>query len=411
MFRTTHRRVAAFSTEQEVSDGQKKAFELRRQTQYLYFESGCSKTQIAKLLDVSKGFVVNWTQSKHRSPGADARGWPKGRGRKWDVATRRRIQRLHAELERSPRAFFSGASAIQQQYRARYPASRVPPLRTIGRVLSEAGLSRTPKQRVKGAARYLCYPEHTVYALLGRRVLEADFIGQKYLGGRSAPLHFLGFSFKKAPKLRHFQRVEAQTAEVMTAACRHFFKTFEYPDVMKVDNAPATIGSGSGRRCLSRFMVFLLKRRILPVFAVPRKPFSQASIEGNNSVFARKFWNSQRFTSLRQLDTRLAWFNTSSIAYAGYDTTKRKRRTLTEDFVPRVYFIRQVQHHEHTGQGVIDVLNETIPLPRAYIQYFVLAEWNLVEQQLHVWFEKGQQRKCIKTIEFTINPNSKYRLN
>jgi hypothetical protein len=250
-----------------------------------------------------------------------------------------------------------------------------------------------------------------VYETLGRRVLEADFIGQKYLTGRSAPLHFIGFSFKKPPKLRYFQRVEAQTTDAIIGACKQFFKVFGYPDVMKVDNAQATIGTGSGRRCLSRFMVFLLKRKILPVFAVPRKPFSQASIEGNNSVFSRKFWNSHRFRSLHQVDRRLAWFNDASLAYTGYDATKRKRRASKKDFVPRVYFIRQAREDELTGKGMIDVLNETVWLPKTYINYFVLAEWNLVEQQLHVWFEKDEQPRLIKSIGFELNPNSKHRLN
>lgn len=379
--------------------------------QHLYFEVGYSKSRIAGLLGVSKGFVVNWTQAEAPDPAHDARGWQKGQGRKWGDTTRRRICRLHAELERSPRAFYSGASAIQQRYRSRYPEAEAPPLRTIGRFLTEAGLSKGPKQRVKGASRYLCYPEHTVYETLGRRVLEADFIGQKYLTGRTAPLHFIGFSLKKAPKLRYFQRVEAQTTTAILAACDHFFRTFEYPDVMKVDNAQATIGTGSGKRSPSRFMAFLLKRKILPVFAVPRQPFSQASIEGNNSVFSRKFWNSHRFSSLRQVDTRLGWFNQSSLTYTGYDVSTRKRRVMTKDFVPRVYFIRQVREDADTGKAWIDVLNEVIPIPRTYIHYFVLAEWNLRDERLHVLFEQDQQVRIIKSIDFEINPHSKYRLD
>lgn len=378
---------------------------------YLYFEVGYSKTRIADLLGVSKGFVVSWTQARAQDPAQDARGWQKGQGRKWDETTRRRIRRLHAELKRSPRAFYSGASAIQQRYRTRYPEAEAPPLRTIGRILTEEGLSKSPKQRVKGASRYLCYPEHTVYETLGRRVLEVDFIGQKYLAGRSAPVHFIGFSFKQAPKLRYFQRVEAQTTAALLAACEQFFRTFEYPDVMKVDNAQAAIGTGSGRRSLSRFMVFVLKRKILPVFTVPRKPFSQASIEGNNSVFSRKFWNSHRFSSLRQVDTRLGWFNESSLAYTGYDASKRKRRRSKQGFVPKVYFIRQVRENPDTGKAWIDVLNETILVPKTYINYFVLAEWNLMEEQLHVLFEKDKQVRTIKSVDFEINPHSKYRLD
>jgi hypothetical protein len=128
-------------------------------------------------------------------------------------------------------------------------------------------------------------------------LLEADFIGKKFLEGRSEPLNFVGMSFKKVPRIRCFYRVNAQTTEALVTTCQDFFKRFEIPDVIKVDNAQTTIGTGSGKRCLSRFMIFLLKKKIIPVFSVPRKPFSQASIEGNNSVFSRKFWNSMRFNS------------------------------------------------------------------------------------------------------------------
>lgn len=391
-------------------DEQKNSIDQRIRVHRMHYVDGISKTRIAELTGLSKQFVIDWTRTATQDLEADRRGWPMGQGRVWDEATRRRICKIHRGLERDPHEFYSGATAIAQRYRREYPDEPVPPLRTIGRMLKELGLSQTPKKRVKGAARYLCYPEHTVYETLGARVLEADFIGQKYLTGRTAPLHFVGMSFKKSPKLRHFSRVEAATTDALIEASEDFFRRFEIPDVMKVDNAQATIGTGSGRRCLSRFMVFLLDKKIIPVYSVPRKPFSQASIEGNNSVFTRKFWNSTEFKSIRQVDTRLQWFNDSSLAYTGYDTTKRRRRTSKKDFVPKVYFIRQVQQNEETGKAYIDVLNETVGIRKNYANYFVLAEWNLDDKQLRVLFEKDQKAKVIKTVDFTLNPNSKYRI-
>ena len=395
----------------QACHGQKKSVIRRLQVQDLYFRQGYSKNQIAQLLAVSKGFVVNWTRSARQQLDADGRGWPKGQGRVWDDATRKRIKSIHRELERDPHEFYSGASAIEQRYRQYYPGEAIPPLRTIGRLLKEMGLSKSPKKRVKGASRYLCYPEYSVYQTLGKRVLEADFIGKKYLERRSEPLNFVGMSFKQAPKIRYFYRVNAQTTDALISACLDFFKSFEIPDVIKVDNAQATIGTGSGKRCLSRFMVFLLKKKIIPVFAVPRKPFSQASIEGNNSVFTRKFWNSTRFTSIRQVDIRLKWFNQSSLAYTGYDTSKRRRRSSKKGFTPRVYFIRQVREQEGTGKGYIDVLNEHVLIRKNYVNYFVLAEWDLIDEKLRVYFEKEQAAKLIKVVDFKLNPNSKYRID
>jgi len=78
--------------------------------------------------------------------------------------------------------------------------------------------------------------------------------------------------------------------------------------------------------------------------------------------------------------------------------------------VPRVYFIRQVRE-DAKGRGYIDVVNEPIPIRKSYINYFVLAEWTLVDEKLNVLFEKDKQTKTIQSIDFKINPNSKYRLN
>ncbi len=113
-------------------------------------------------------------------------------------------------------------------------------------MLATRGLSGSRKAPPRqGAARYLAYPEHTVYHGLGERVVEeADFIARKYLTGRTEPLHFVGFCGKRAPKLRYFQRVEAETTEAFLTACERFFERFEVPEVMKVDNCAAIVGSG-----------------------------------------------------------------------------------------------------------------------------------------------------------------------
>lgn len=394
---------------EDAVDEQKTTVAQRLRVHRLFYEQGYSKSAIARRLGLSKAFVVRWTQSPTQDLAADARGWPKGRSRRWDAAVRERIARLHAELMADPREFFAGATAIQQRYRQRYPGEPLPPLRTIGRVLAERGLSTTRQRgRGKGAARYLCYPEHTVYQGLGQRVLEADFVGHKYLTGRSEPVNFLGFAFKKAPKLRYFYRVEAQNSTTLIATCERFFTQFETPEVIKVDNGAPALGSVSGKRSLSRFVHFLLAHQITPVFAVPRKPFSQASIEGNNSVFARKFWNTQQFASLADLDQRLAWFNDSSLAYTGYQPPPSAPRSTP--FVPRVYFIRQVREHPDDPQrGRIEVLNEPIDLPGSYIQYFVLAEWHLPDEQLNVYFEQETTAKNIMSLPFALNPNSRYQ--
>ena len=387
---------------------EKKSLQVRALVHQLFFQEQVPKKMIARQLQVSPGFVRRWTAAPQQDLTIDGRGWPAGRGRVWDVTTIKRIKEIHRYLANDPHQFFTGATAIAQEWRRRYAAAS-PPLRTIGRMLAELGLSsqrRTTK--AKGAARYLCYPEYTIYHELPGRISEADFIGKKYLGG-GEPLNFIGFSFKQPPKLRHFQYVSAQTADEIIKHCRGFFARFEKPDYLKIDNCGATIGSGSGQRTLSRFVCFLLSEQVIPIFSVPRKPFSQASIEGNNSVFARKFWNRRTFTSRADVRRQLEWFNAASERYSGYykPTATPPRR---ENFVPQIYFIRQVGADESRARSAfISILNEKIALPPAYINYFVLARWNLAQETLEIYFEKELKAKRIKQLHFPINQNATYK--
>lgn len=353
---------------------------------------------------------MKWTKSPNQDFSKDNRGWQKGRQRKWTKADVKKVKIIYQELENDPFQFYTGATAIDQKWRKKFPNIPAPPLRTIGRILSNLGLSsKRRKDRHKGASRYLCYPEHTIYTLLGGRVLEADFIGKKYITGRTKPLNFIAFSFKKEPRLRYFKRIQGQTAENFIKQSKHFFNKFEKPDFVKVDNALTMIGSASGKRNISKVMSYLLQNQAIPIFAVPRKPFSQASIEGNNSVFARKFWNRIDFKSTEEVDEKLEWFNKSSEQYLGYQKPKKKSRKK-KNFIPRIYFIRQVKEDkEETGKAFIDILNEKVFVLKSYINYFVLAEWKLKKEELYIYFEKEQQSKMIKKLSFKINQRSKER--
>ena len=367
-----------------------------------------SKREIIGKERVSWGLIMSWTKSPTQDFTRDDRGWPKGKRRKWTKEDEKKVRAIHQQLKEDANQFYIGATAVEQEWRKKYPHTSPAPLRTIGRIMADLKLSgKRRKDKHKGAARYLCYPEHTIYTLLGGRILESDFIGKKYITGRTEPLNFITFSFKKEPRLRYFKRVSGQTADNFIEQSKHFFKKFEKPDFMKIDNCLATIGSASGKRNISKAMSFLLKNQVIPIFAVPRRPFSQASIEGNNSVFTKKFWNRIDFKSVEEVDEKLEWFNLSSQRYTAYQPLKVNSKKK-KNFIPRIYLIRQVKEDkEQTGKAFINVLNEKVFLPKSYINYFVLAEWLLKKEQLYIYFEKEQKSKMIKELSFEINPRSK----
>lgn len=390
----------------------------RKLVNKMYFEQDHTKREIVDFLGVSTNFVVKWTQSEDQDFTEDGRGWEKGRPRKWKEGTVKRIKRIREELEEDPSEDYWGPSAIEVEYRKRHPEKEVPPLRTIGKILKGLGVTKNQKnEKSRGALRYLRYPEHTIYEKLGDRLLEADFVGDKYITGRSKPLHFIGYSFKHEPRLRHYKRVKGETKDEFKTYTQKFFDRFEVPDLMKVDNSSTTIGGGFHKRIISDVMAYLLERKVYPVFSVPRKPATQASIEGSNSLFSRKFWNRHQFESLEEIDERLVLFNQNTREYLGY-TPPEKKDTSEGTFKPKVYFLRQVREEDNGNDGFIDIVNEKVKLDSEYIKYFVLGEWDLDEEKLSVRFEQRDDEededeevksKVIKQLEFPIHKGSKRR--
>ncbi len=398
------------SLNSDLIDDQKKLIKYREKINLLHFEVGWSKNRIVQKLGMSKHTVIRWTQSENQDFTCDNRGWPKGKRRKWSKATEASVCALHKSLVEDPEEFFYGATAIVHQWRKQY-SETPPPIRTIGQMLKDLKLSKPRKKgRGQSATEYLCYPEKTVYGgTLGERVIEADFI-RRYLKGRSAPLHFIGFSAKKTPRFRYYDRISDITTDVFIGACDAFFNRFEQPQVLKLDNAATFTGSASAKRSLSKVIIYLLNRKINPVFAVPRRPFTQASIEGNNSVFARHFWNRREFSSLADVDKQLEWFNKSSLKYSDYQQPDCKEYPETE-FTPNVYFLRQIKESEaQPGQGSIVVLNEEILLSPEWINFFVLARWNLKTEILTVFKEHKEQTLTLYQKAFLINQTTKKNL-
>lgn len=346
-----------------------------------------------------------WTKSPDQDLSSDTRGWKKHHLRQYSLRDEQRVLKIHHQLDRDASEYFSGASAILQEYQKLYPDAKSITLRFIGRTLAKHGLSTKPKVRVKGASKYLHYPK-TLIENLGSSIVELDFIGKKFIDNRTEPINFIGFSLTKPRKLKHFQRVESETAAEAIKHCQRFFDTFERPEVIKVDNGFAFAGAGPQARTLNSFTLFLLKKKIIPVFTAPRKPWNQASIEGSNSIFSRKFWHRERYTSVEMIDQRLPLFNKSYQQYHGYIPPARGTRRKTP-FVPMVYFIRKVYQDEQSKRAYIEILKEKIVLPKSYIGMFVLTQWNLNRDILTVLYESDQQAIIVKELNFKLNPKTR----
>ncbi len=175
------------------------------------------------------------------------------------------------------------------------------------------------------------------------------------------------------------------------------------------DNGFAMAGASPWPRTLSKTIIFCLKEQIIPVYSVPRRPFSQASIEGNNSVFSKKFWERFDFKNVQKIDEKLELFNLASQRYSEYQSPKEKQKKK-QKFIPKVYFIRKIFEDEQIGKGYITLANDKVFIYKSYINLFVLAKWNLKNEELYVYFEDQQKLERIKKIKFKINQKSKEKL-
>ena len=350
-----------------------------------------------------------WTKSPDQDFSCDGRGWPKSKLRRYSEREETRVLEIYHELADDPEEYFNGASAILQHYRRRYPGAPSLSLRFIGRTLAKHNLTQAPRRRQPGASRYLHYPEHSLLQL-GESLLEVDFIGKKFITGRSEPVNFIAFSLRFPRKLKYFQRIAAESADEVIGHCQDFFQRFEKPQVVKMDNGFAFAGASRWPRTVSKVVIFLLKEQVTPVFTAPRKPWNQASVEGANSIFARKFWRRFQFTSLEEIDEKLESFNRAYQHYLSYSPPRSDTSASRNAFVPKLYFIRKVYEQPDIRNAYIEVAKEYIPLPCDYINLFVLAEWNLVKEQLIIYLENDLQLRAIYKCRFKLNSKSKRKV-
>lgn len=348
-----------------------------------------------------------WTKSENQDFTKDRRGWQKGKSRKYTEVDEYRVLEIREELEKDKNIFFAGASAILQEYRKKHQEGKPFSLMFIGRVLSKHGKATKRRGSKRGASRYLLYPAYTINNL-GERLLEIDFIGKKFIEGRTEPINFIAFSLR-TPALKHFRRISGETAENVIKESKRFFRVFCKPDVVKVDNAFAMRGSSSGERPISKVMMFFLQNEITPIFTAPRKPWNQASIEGANSVFSRKLWNRFEFRNLKEIDEKIKLFNEAYRKYCEFPDQPLENKER-KNYIPKIYYIRKV-YEEECGKGYIEVANTRVLLPPEYINLFVLAEWNLKEEKLTVNLEREKELFTINRIPFKINPVSKEKLS
>ena len=158
-------------------------------------------------------------------------------------------------------------------------------------VLARPRSSASPRHlRRWGGARAPRYPAQGV-GRLGPIIQEPDFIGARFLAGCPQPLYAASRYYAQPFRFGWLGRV---TTPSMAVTRQLFFTDWQrYPkaDVLTLENAFAFTATGKGPGFLSNLLIFLLNLHVMPVLLPPRKSWSRGSVEGHNSVLARKLWH------------------------------------------------------------------------------------------------------------------------
>lgn len=367
-------------------------------------------------MNVSRPTIIQWLRQTEYQ---DNRGWQRNKARKY---TDRNIAERICTLKQNridKKKYFVGSPYVQMDFAKKFPENETPKLWYIDKVVREAKLqTKVPKpKRKKGGSEYLLFPVKCIRRL-GCVQQSADFIGKKYITGKSEPVSIFSSSYYCPFKLYRIKRILAEKAAYAIEAITEQWRKYPIPDVFRMDNGLQWRGTASGKRAVGMVLRFLLNLKVIPLFGSPSKPWTNPHVEGHNRVFDDKVWGNNFFTSLGQIDRECGRFNEESLELFEYrysqlvfngkfNYIEPKQKVITDKLETvrgkKIYFIRFVESLDRRRKAMIIILNEIVYLPEKYSHQFVFVEWNIEKEQLLIYSEFKQEITLIYQTKFKLN--------
>jgi putative transposase len=342
---------------------------------------GESAAAIAQTLGRSTRWVQKWTSRYDPEVGDWAQGakrGPKRAGNRTTEQVEAQVLAVRKKLAEHPWAQI-GAPAIAWELSKL--GAKVPPQRTIERILQRAGAtarSRDRRRQPKGVP----YPQ--LHAEQVGDVHEADLVGPRYLAGgvRFYALNAVDI----APRRAASEIVAERSDETVSAALLALWCRLGVPVRLQLDNGGPFIGA----RSLGLVARLCLHNSVTPVFIPAGEPWRNGVIERFNDTWDKRFFRSERFACTADLAERARSFERFHNANHRYAAIRgrtpdesaagvrlRPPRPLAE--LPagwpssgRVEFIRFIR-----SDRKLRLMRRSITLPREAVYEYVTAVLDL----------------------------------
>ncbi|MBI5766070.1 hypothetical protein HZA71_02465, partial [Candidatus Falkowbacteria bacterium] len=121
-------------------------------------------------------------------------------------------------------------------YANQYPKETMPTIWQIDEAVRDAELqTKKPKGKKKrGGSKYLLYPVECVRRL-GYVQQSADFIGKKYIAGRTEPINIFSSSYYSPFKLYKIKRILAEKTTYAIDELKEQWRHYPIPNVFRID--------------------------------------------------------------------------------------------------------------------------------------------------------------------------------
>lgn len=244
-----------------------------------------------------------------------------------------------------------GAEAVHRTL-TEHGVSKVPSVRTIGRIFDRRGLlDHKRRRRRKAPPRGWYLPD----VADGRcEIDQVDIVeGLKIKDG---PLvEVLNVISLHGGLVASWPEAASVTSRTVVAALVAHWHAWDLPDYAQFDNDTVFQGPHQHQDVVSRVMRLCLSLGVVPVFVPPREMGFQASIEGYNGLWQAKVWGRFEHASLEALQEQSSKY----LSVHRRRTTKRRDQAPERGVFPGVWQLDLQRHPASYPQARMVLLRRT----------------------------------------------------